>query len=114
MLREGDEQRKEVSKQSGDGDSYGFTLRDCCSGAGLLYPQKTHNKKNNMLAFKNFRGVVGETDKEFSFNFKVENIKIFPGTYEVVISKKLLARFVNKANNLTYFIALEPDSTFVE
>ena len=30
------------------------------------------------------------------------------------ISKKLLARFVNKANNLTYFIALEPDSTFVE
>ena len=27
---------------------------------------------------------------------------------------KLLARFVNKANNLTYFIALEPDSTFVE
>ena len=58
--------------------------------------------------------IVGETDKEFSFNFKVENIKIFPGTYEVVISKKLLARFVNKANNLTYFIALEPDSTFVE
>ena len=56
--------------------------------------------------------IVGETDKEFSFNFKVENIKIFPGTYEVVISKKLLARFVNKANNLTYFIALEPDSTF--
>ena len=58
--------------------------------------------------------IVGETDREFSFNFKVENIKIFPGTYEVVISKKLLARFVNKANNLTYFIALEPDSTFVE
>ena len=58
--------------------------------------------------------IVGETDKEFSFNFKVENIKIFPGTYEVVISKKLLARFVNKNHNLTYFIALEPDSTFVE
>ena len=58
--------------------------------------------------------IVGETDKEFSFNFKVENIKIFPGTYEVVISKKLLARFINKNHNLTYFIALEPDSTFVE
>ena len=58
--------------------------------------------------------VVGETDKEFSFNFKVENIKILPGTYDVVISKKLLSKFVNKNHNLTYFIALEPDSTFVE
>ena len=29
--------------------------------------------------------VVGETDKEFSFNFKVENIKIIPGAYDVSI-----------------------------
>ena len=50
--------------------------------------------------------IVGETDKEFSFNFKVENIKIFPGSYEVVISQKLLARFVNKANNLTTLLHL--------
>ena len=56
--------------------------------------------------------IVGETDKEFSFNFKVENIKILPGTYEVIISQKLLSRFVNNNYNLTYFIALEPDSTF--
>ena len=28
--------------------------------------------------------VVGETDQEFTFNFKVENIKIIPGAYEVV------------------------------
>ena len=55
---------------------------------------------------------VGETDQEFNFNFKVENIKILPGTYEVVISQKLLARFVNNNFNLTYYIALEPDSTF--
>jgi hypothetical protein len=26
--------------------------------------------------------VVGETDKEFTFNFKVENIKIIPGSYD--------------------------------
>ena len=56
--------------------------------------------------------IVGETDKEFSFNFKVENIKILPGTYDVVISEKLLSRFINGNYNLTYFIALEPDSTF--
>ena len=28
--------------------------------------------------------VVGETDAEFTFNFKVENIKIIPGAYDVV------------------------------
>ena len=55
---------------------------------------------------------VGETDAEFVFNFKVENIKMIPGSYDVVISKKLSARFVNERYNLKYFIALEPDSTF--
>ena len=45
-------------------------------------------------------------------NFKVENIKIIPGAYNVIISSKLLAEFTNSKMNLTYFIALEPDSTF--
>ena len=55
---------------------------------------------------------VGETDKEFSFNFKVENIKIIPGAYDVVVSSKLLSKFTNTQHDLKYFIALEPDSTF--
>ena len=56
--------------------------------------------------------VVGETDQEFTFNFKVENIKIIPGAYDVVVSQKLLAQFTNSKYNLCYYIALEPDSTF--
>ena len=56
--------------------------------------------------------VVGETDKEFEFNFKVENIKIIPGAYDVVVSSKLLSQFTNTQHNLKYYIALEPDSTF--
>ena len=56
--------------------------------------------------------VVGETDATFNFNFKVENIKILPGTYDVVVSQKLLYRFTSKNHDLTYYIALEPDSTF--
>ena len=56
--------------------------------------------------------VVGETDETFNFNFKVENIKILPGSYEVVVSQKLLSRFTSKNHDLTYYIALEPDSTF--
>jgi len=57
--------------------------------------------------------VVGETDKEFTFNFKVENIKIIPGSYDVVVSEKLLSKFTNERYNLTYYITLEPDSNFL-
>lgn len=56
--------------------------------------------------------VVGETNSTFTFNFKVENIKIIPGTYDVVVSRKLLSRFTNEKYNLNYYIALEPDSSF--
>ena len=56
--------------------------------------------------------VVGETDAEFTFNFKVENIKIIPGAYDVLVSSKLLSQFNNTQHNLKYYIALEPDSTF--
>ena len=56
--------------------------------------------------------VVGETNKDFVFNFKVENIKILPGNYDVVVSQSLISRFTCKNQDLTYYIALEPDSTF--
>ena len=56
--------------------------------------------------------IVGETNSEFVFNFKIENIKVLPGTYDVVVSQKLLSRFTSKNHDLTYYIALEPDSTF--
>ena len=55
---------------------------------------------------------VGETDQTFEFNFKVENIKIIPGAYNVVVSSKLLSKFSNTQYDLQYYIALEPDSTF--
>ena len=70
------------------------------------------DKKNDTS--NEFAIVVGETKDEFSFNFKVENIMIIPGAYNVVISSKLLAQFSNINHNLRYFIALEPDSTFTE
>jgi hypothetical protein len=69
------------------------------------------DKKNDTS--NDFAIVVGETNCDFSFNFKVENIKVLPGTYDVVVSQKLLSRFTSKNHDLTYFIALEPDSTFV-
>jgi hypothetical protein len=65
------------------------------------------DKKNDTS--NEFAIVVGETDLEFTYNFKVENIKIIPGSYEVVISSKLLSEFTNSKNNLKYYIALEPN-----
>ena len=56
--------------------------------------------------------VVGKTDETFEFLFKIENIKLIPGSYDVAISKKNLAKFTNSNYNLNYFIALEPDSKY--
>ena len=79
----------------GDGNQIYLTVRD---------------KKNSGSNSYNIE--VGETDKVFQFNMKVENLKIIPGDYDVVISSKNLSKFTNHARAITYFIALEPDSTY--
>ena len=69
------------------------------------------DKKNNTS--NEYSIVVGETDSIFTFNFKVENLnKIISGAYDVVLSQKLLSQFTNTKYNLSYWIAMEPDSTF--
>ena len=68
------------------------------------------DKKNDTS--NDFSIVVGETNTNFVFNFKEENLKIVPGNYDVVVSEKLLSRFQNQNIDVTYYIALEPDSTF--
>lgn len=77
------------------------------SGAIRLVVRDKKNDTSNEYSI-----VVGETNSTFTFNFKVENIKIIPGTYDVVVSRKLLSRFTNEKYNLNYYIALEPDSSF--
>ena len=47
------------------------------------------DKKNDTS--NHFSVTVGETINDFVFNFKVENIKILPGSYNVVVSSKLLS-----------------------
>ena len=70
------------------------------------------DKKNDTS--NDYAVVVGETTASFCLNFKVENIKILPGSYNVTISSKLLSRFVSEDKNLVYYIVLEPDSTYDE
>ena len=70
------------------------------------------DKKNETS--NDFAVVVGETEGKFVFNFKVENIKVIPGAYEVVVSKSGLSKFTSKDRDLSYFIALEPDVKYEE
>ena len=88
-----------------------YQLPDFCvvgkDGVVKLVVSDKKNDTSNEYAIE-----VGETDNTFVFNFKVENIKIIPGSYEVVVSSKLLSQFQNTQYDLKYFIALEPDSTF--
>lgn len=79
-------------------------------GDGEQIVLSVRDKKNDNS--NEFSLIVGKTDKEFEFNFKIENIKLIPGSYDVVISRKLLSKFTNHDYSLDYFIALEPDSTF--
>jgi len=88
-----------------------YQLPDFCAvGEAGVVKLVVRDKKNDTS--NSFSVVVGETDKVFTFNFKIENIKILPGTYNVVVSQKLLSKFTNTDYDLRYYIALEPDSTF--
>ncbi len=81
-------------------------------GNGKEITLTVRDKKNDNS--NEFSLKVGKTDSIFEFNFKIENIKLIPGSYEVKISRKNLAKFTNRNYNLDYFIALEPDSTYAE
>lgn len=80
-------------------------------GDAVVIRLVVRDKKNDTS--NEYSIVVGETDEQFTFNFKVENIsKIVSGAYNVIVSRKLLSQFTNTKHNLSYWIALEPDSTF--
>ena len=79
----------------GDGEKIYLTVRD---------------KKNS--GSNSYRVEVGETEDVFQFNMKVENLRLINGDYDVVISAKNLAYFTNHGRPVSYYIAMEPDSTF--
>lgn len=57
---------------------------------------------------------IGETEKSFRFTFKVENLKMLPGAYDVEISSKGIAHFKNQNGTVEYWIATEKDSSKYE
>ena len=56
---------------------------------------------------------VPDSDVDYKFWFKVENLKLLPGSYSVEVSSKNISRFSNSNVDIEYFIALEPESSYV-
>ena len=78
------------------------------NGTGAL---SVTDKKND--ASNNFSVDVSPTGTgNYKFYFKVENLKILSGDYDVKISSKNISNFVNKNKDIQYWIALEPESTY--
>ena len=54
---------------------------------------------------------VPDSDVDYKFWFKVENLKLLPGSYSVEVSSKNISRFSNSNVDIESFIALEPESS---
>jgi len=55
---------------------------------------------------------VPDSDVDYKFWFKVENLKLLPGSYIVEVSSHKISRFSNSSVDIEYFIALEPESSY--
>jgi hypothetical protein len=55
---------------------------------------------------------VGDVAAEYKFWFKVENLKVMPGAYDVEVSSKKISHFTNTKLGVQYWIALEPESSY--
>ena len=53
-----------------------------------------------------------DTTEKYKFWFKVENLKLLPGNYDVQVSEKRISHFKNSNLDIEYFIALEPESSY--
>ena len=55
---------------------------------------------------------VGDVSADYKFWFKVENLKLIPGSYDVEVSSKKISHFTHTKLGVQYWIALEPESSY--
>ena len=53
-----------------------------------------------------------EDGSDFKFFFKVENLKVMDGDYDVEISSKNISHLSSKSKDVEYWVALEPESSY--
>ena len=59
-----------------------------------------------------YKSELGDTGVVFNMVFKIENLKLYAGDYDVELTSKGISKFSHTSSNLQYFIATESDSTF--
>ena len=90
-----------------------MALESVDSGVALLKVTDKKNATANDYAVK--IDVNNNNDGKnltYKFWFKVENLKLLSGTYDVGVSSKSISHFVNKNVDVQYWIALEPESKY--
>ena len=70
------------------------------------------DKKNDTANAYDTALDVNKTDADYKFWFKVENLKLMSGSYDVEVSSKNISHLTNSAVGVEYWIALEPESTY--
>ena len=70
------------------------------------------DKKNDTANDYSIEVSTKDSAKSFEFYYKVENLKLLPGNYDVSVSSKNIRHFKSKTNDVEYWIALEPESTY--
>ena len=74
---------------------------------------KVFDKKNDTSNSSTI--VVGQNaTADYTFYFKVENMKMIDGDYDVAVSSKSISHFKHTKLPVEYWIALEPDSTITK
>ena len=84
-----------------------MVLEENGSGSSLTVKDKKNDTANNYSL-----DVATQGEGNFNFFFKVENMKLLDGTYDVEISSKNISHYKNKSSDIEYWIALEPESTY--
>ena len=82
------------------------------SGVALLKVTDKKNATANDYAVKVDVNNDDGKNLPYKFWFKVENLKLLPGTYDVAVSSKNISHFVNTNVGIQYWIALEPESKY--
>ena len=72
----------------------------------------TVKDKKNATSNTFSRTVAEGNGDKYQMNFKIENLKILTGNYEVQVSSKGISHFKNTDVEVEHFIALEPDSSY--
>ena len=73
---------------------------------------KVTDKKNDTANNYALDLDVASQSDNYKFWFKVENLKLIQGSYDVQVSSKNISHFKNSTGNVEYFIALEPESAY--